>query len=116
MCSDAGVVKVLHGCNRDVMWLQRDFGVYLVNVFDTGQAARALGYPSFGLLHLLQRFCGVTPDKALQKADWRVRPLSAAMRRYAREDTHYLVRVCVCGRPAAALLTSVVRSCTSTTC
>ena len=102
--ADPRVVKVLHGCNRDIMWLQRDFGVCLVNVFDTGQAARMLQYPSFGLLHLLQRFCGVTPDKSLQRADWRLRPLSAAMLKYAREDTHYLVRgagsarvvLCVC--------------------
>ena len=33
---------------------QRDFGVYLVNVFDTGQAARVLALPSFGLAYLLQ--------------------------------------------------------------
>jgi len=66
VCSDPRVVKVLHGCDKDVIWLQRDFGVYLVNVFDTGQAARVLQFPSFGLLHLLQSYCGVIPDKALQ--------------------------------------------------
>ena len=27
---------MLHGCDQDVLWLQRDFGLYLVNVFDTG--------------------------------------------------------------------------------
>jgi hypothetical protein len=45
---------VLHGCDGDVLWLQRDFGVYLVNVFDTGQGSRLLNLPSFGLAHLLQ--------------------------------------------------------------
>ena len=34
-------LKVLHGCDSDVEWLQRDFSVYLVNVFDTHQV-----YPS----------------------------------------------------------------------
>jgi exosome complex exonuclease RRP6 len=29
--------KVLHGCEKDVEWLQRDFSIYLVNVFDTHQ-------------------------------------------------------------------------------
>ena len=91
--TDPAIVKVLHGCDKDVMWLQRDFGVYLVNVFDSGQAARVLQLPSFGLLHLLQRFCGVTPDKSLQRSDWRLRPLSHAMRKYAREDTHYLLYI-----------------------
>jgi exosome complex exonuclease RRP6 len=51
--ADARVVKVLHGCDSDVLWLQRDFGVFLINVFDTGQAARVLAYPAFSLAHML---------------------------------------------------------------
>ncbi|RYR53851.1 hypothetical protein Ahy_A06g029095 isoform A [Arachis hypogaea] len=30
--------KVLHGADRDIVWLQRDFGIYVCNMFDTGQA------------------------------------------------------------------------------
>jgi exosome complex exonuclease RRP6 len=30
------IVKVLHGSDRDVEWLQRDLGLYVVNMFDTG--------------------------------------------------------------------------------
>jgi len=37
------ITKVFHGADSDVIWLQRDFGVYIVNLFDTGQAARVLG-------------------------------------------------------------------------
>ena len=37
------IVKVLHGADHDVEWLQRDFSLYIVNMFDTGQAARKLG-------------------------------------------------------------------------
>eukprot|EP00913_Durusdinium_trenchii_P009486 g8916.t1 len=40
--SDPRILKVLHGADRDVLWLQRDFSVYLVNMFDTGLATRAL--------------------------------------------------------------------------
>lgn len=29
--------QVLHGSDHDVTWLQRDFNLYLVNLFDTGQ-------------------------------------------------------------------------------
>jgi hypothetical protein len=43
--------------------LQRDFGLYLVNMFDTGQAARLLCYPSASLAYLLERHCGFKPDK-----------------------------------------------------
>eukprot|EP01047_Picozoa_sp_COSAG01_P090396 COSAG01_NODE_22254_length_864_cov_1.193464_1_plen_92_part_00 len=35
--SDPAVVKVLHGADSDIVWLQRDFGLYIVNLFDTGQ-------------------------------------------------------------------------------
>jgi exosome complex exonuclease RRP6 len=59
-------VQVLHGCRCDVVWLQRDFGLYLVNVFDTGEAARVLNYPSLGLAHLLETFCKVKAQKQFQ--------------------------------------------------
>lgn len=64
--ADPEVVKVLHGADSDIKWLQRDFGIYVVSLFDTGQAARVLGYPSFGLAYLLKTFCGVDADKAYQ--------------------------------------------------
>jgi ribonuclease D len=91
--ADPAVVKVLHGCDSDVVWLQRDFGLFLVNVFDTGQAARALGFPSAGLAYLLQTYARVTANKQYQMADWRERPLPPQMLKYAREDTHYLLGI-----------------------
>lgn len=33
--TDATVVKVFHGADSDVGWLQRDFGLYIVNMYDT---------------------------------------------------------------------------------
>lgn len=69
--TNPAILKVLHGADMDVLWLQRDFGVYLVNMFDTGQAARVLGFESFGLAYLLKRFCGVEANKQFQRADWR---------------------------------------------
>ncbi|EFJ50729.1 hypothetical protein VOLCADRAFT_58009, partial [Volvox carteri f. nagariensis] len=91
--ADPRVVKVFHGADSDVDWLQRDFSLFLVNMFDTGQAARVLGLPSFGLAYLLESICGVQADKRYQMADWRVRPLSPPMLHYARCDTHYLLYV-----------------------
>ena len=32
---DPSIVKVFHGCRHDIEWLQRDFGLYIVNCFDT---------------------------------------------------------------------------------
>lgn len=36
--ADPAILKVLHGGASDVAWLQRDFHLYLVNVFDTERA------------------------------------------------------------------------------
>ncbi|KAA0146677.1 hypothetical protein FNF29_07919 [Cafeteria roenbergensis] len=91
--TDPAVLKLLHGCDRDVVWLQRCCGIYLVGVFDTGQAARVLDLPSAGLAYLLRTMAGVEADKSLQRADWRRRPLPPAMLGYAAEDTRFLVPI-----------------------
>ncbi|EIE21113.1 3'-5' exonuclease, partial [Coccomyxa subellipsoidea C-169] len=90
---DARVVKVLHGGENDISWLQRDFHLYLVNVFDTEKACQVLGYEERSLAHLLQRYCGVTANKQYQRADWRVRPLAKELVDYARTDVHFLVYI-----------------------
>lgn len=91
--ADPGVVKVMHGADSDIPWLQRDFGIYIVNLFDTGRASRALSFPSAGLAYLLSTFAGVTADKRHQLSDWRQRPLPDDMLAYARSDTHYLLDI-----------------------
>ena len=65
--------KVFHGADMDIGWLQRDFGIYVVNMFDTGQASRVLNYERFSLAFLLKKFCDVTANKQYQLADWRIR-------------------------------------------
>lgn len=85
--------KVMHGADHDIMWLQRDFGIYVCNMFDTGQASRVLKLERNSLEYLLSHFCGVTANKEYQNADWRLRPLPDEMLRYAREDTHYLLHI-----------------------
>ncbi|XP_026571642.1 exosome component 10 [Pseudonaja textilis] len=91
--TDPAIVKVLHGADSDVEWLQRDFGLYLVNVFDTHQAARLLNLGRHSLHHLLKLYCDVDAKKQYQLADWRIRPLPEEMVFYAREDTHYLLYI-----------------------
>lgn len=86
-------VKVFHGAESDVLWLQRDFGVYVVGLFDTHQAAKALKFPGLGLKNLLMYYCNVDIDKKYQLADWRIRPLPQELIDYARMDTHYLLYI-----------------------
>ena len=84
---------MLHGGKSDVIWLQRDFGLYLVSSFDTYFAALALQLPFRSLAFLLSKYVEVEADKKYQLADWRIRPLPAEMLAYARSDTHYLLYI-----------------------
>ena len=74
----AQVVKVLHGADSDVVWLQRDFGVFIANMFDTGQASRVLQLPSHGLAHLLAHFCDVKARDPAGRAQCGLPPAGAS--------------------------------------
>ena len=91
--TNPNILKVFHGSDYDINWLQRDFGVYVVNMFDTGRASRILSYESFSLKYLLLKFCDFESDKSYQLADWRIRPLTEGMIKYARSDTHFLLYI-----------------------
>lgn len=54
---------MFHGAESDVLWLQRDFGVYIVGLFDTHKAAQALKANELSLKYLLMKYCGVNADK-----------------------------------------------------
>ena len=91
--TDPKIIKVLHGANSDIIWLQRDLGLYIVHMFDTFHAAKMLGKPKQSLAVLLQEYCKYNSDKSYQRADWRQRPLSKDMLEYAQSDTHYLLEI-----------------------
>ncbi|KAL1216978.1 Protein RRP6-like 3 [Cardamine amara subsp. amara] len=91
--SDPHICKVFHGADNDVLWLQRDFHIYVVNMFDTAKACEVLSKPQRSLAYLLEAVCGVTTNKLLQREDWRQRPLSKEMVLYARTDAHYLLYI-----------------------
>lgn len=87
------VIKVFHGAFMDVIWLQRDLGLYLVSLFDTFHASRLLGFPKHSLAYLLERYAHFKTSKKYQLADWRIRPLSKPLKAYARADTHFLLNI-----------------------
>lgn len=96
--ADPSIVKVLHGAYMDIVWLQRDLGLYVVGLFDTHHASRALGYAGGSLAFLLDKFANVQAQKQYQTADWRIRPLPQELFDYARSDTHYLLYIFDCMR------------------
>lgn len=87
------ILKVFHGADSDIEWLQRDLSLYVVNMFDTYQASKLLGFYKLSLAHLLQKYCKIEANKEYQLFDWRRRPLPESALKYAREDTHYLLYI-----------------------
>lgn len=91
--ANPSIVKVFHGAFMDIIWLQRDLGLYVVSLFDTYHASRALGYPRHSLAYLLETLASFKTSKKYQLADWRVRPLPKPLVAYARADTHFLLNI-----------------------
>ncbi|POR36144.1 Exosome complex exonuclease rrp6 [Tolypocladium paradoxum] len=91
--ADPSIVKVFHGAYMDMVWLQRDLGLYINGLFDTYFACDLLAYPGKSLAFLLSKFVDFDADKQYQLADWRIRPIPAEMLYYARSDTHYLLYI-----------------------
>ncbi|XP_074290056.1 protein RRP6-like 3 [Silene latifolia] len=94
--ANPSILKVFHGADNDVLWLQRDFHIYLVNLFDTAKACELLSKPQKSLAYLLESYCGVSTNKLFQREDWRQRPLPEEMVDYAQSDAHYLLYIAKC--------------------
>ena len=84
---------VMHGADFDLRMLYRLGLGAPSRVFDTMIAARLTGAARFGYSALVAEHFGVTLPKGLQTANWARRPLPANLARYARNDTHYLLRL-----------------------
>ncbi|WP_129125318.1 ribonuclease D [Geomonas oryzae] len=89
--ANPAIKKIFHGADYDMRSLYRDFGIEVVNLFDTMIASQFLGESEFGLAALLKKRFGVELDKRYQKADWSKRPFSPEMLEYAMKDTSLLI-------------------------
>jgi len=87
----AALRKVLHAARQDLEVFHDLEQRVPAPVFDTQVAAAYLGYDDqIGYAALVAALTGVTLDKAHTRADWSLRPLSAAQLQYAADDVHYL--------------------------
>ena len=91
--ANPAIKKIFHGADYDMRSLYRDFGIEVVNLFDTMIASQFLGESEFGLAALLKKRFGVELDKRYQKADWSKRPFSEEMMEYAMKDTSLLIEL-----------------------
>jgi exosome complex exonuclease RRP6 len=99
--SNPKVVKIGHGISGiDVPSLHRDFGIFVVNVFDTMEAASKLGLNHHLGLAKLCKYYHLNSEDDLekhtqlkdnyQKCDWRERPLTNEMVEYGVLDVRFL--------------------------
>ncbi|MFQ5598663.1 MAG: ribonuclease D [Nitrospiria bacterium] len=87
------ILKIFHGSDYDVVSMKRDFQFQTGPIFDTALAARAIGIQRFSLQSLIEKYFQITLSKKYQKANWRLRPLSAEQLDYASGDTRYLIQL-----------------------
>ncbi|CAG9335754.1 unnamed protein product [Blepharisma stoltei] len=89
---DQEKLKIFHGSDSDLAWLQNDFSAFAVNIFDTARAYKIIAgeIEAQSLASLINIYLGIKIDKTFQIADWRIRPIPKPMLEYARCDAHYL--------------------------
>jgi ribonuclease D len=96
--ADRTIVKIGHGIRGlDIQSLQRDFGIFVVNAFDTYEAANVLQLEGKGLATICAHY-GLQNSElyndlkcSYQATDWTKRPLTGPMILYGRYDVHYLI-------------------------
>ncbi|KAL7432403.1 hypothetical protein ACHAXH_007694 [Discostella pseudostelligera] len=98
--SDPSIVKIGNGIvGMDTTSLHRDFGILIVNVFDTYEASTILTHRKHGMgLVALCHHYGLPSwehykelKHTFQCSDWKKRPLEARALEYGRFDIRYLV-------------------------
>ena len=96
--SDPSIVKIGHSIGGlDTQSLHRDFGIFVLNAFDTYEAALVLRLKQAGLAAVCRHYGLVNSElyaslkEEYQRTDWRRRPITEPMLRYGRYDIHYLI-------------------------
>lgn len=97
--TDPAILKVMFNANEPLLWLQRDFGVFMVNLFDIQMALTVLGEKKRSFGDVLMERMGIYINMRYKRADWRwgrvsgvrsrTRPLTPEMLLYVRQTTHY---------------------------
>jgi len=91
------IEKVMHACDNDLEWIYDQLKVMTVNLFDTLEADQMIesNKSTPGLSDLLNKYKIFQMDKnhkkALQKSNWKNRPLSKEQLDYAAQDSYYLI-------------------------
>ena len=86
--TDPAILKVLYNASDQLLWLQRDFGVFMVNLFDIQMALNLLDQKTTSFADVLMEKMHEYINMRYRRADWRTRPLTPEMLLFARQTTH----------------------------
>jgi len=98
----SSVVKIGHGISGiDIPCLHRDFGIFVINAFDTLEAAMRLRLHGYLSLAKLCKYYNLPDDlerhsklkELYQNCDWRERPLKVDQIEYGILDVRYLIQL-----------------------
>ncbi len=87
LLADPAVEKICHAGDQDLAIMFQESGLAPAHVFDAqiGAGMLGLGYP-LAYWRVVERFCGVSLEKAHTYSAWDRRPLSREQFRYAVDD------------------------------
>jgi ribonuclease D len=89
---DDKICKIAYACSEDIQLLKIN-NCFPKNIFDVQIAAKLCNHASNSFGELVQDVCQVTLDKALQRSNWRTRPLSQEQQVYASNDVIFLLHL-----------------------
>ncbi|KAL0246715.1 hypothetical protein GEMRC1_007926 [Eukaryota sp. GEM-RC1] len=90
--TNPNLLKVMFYCENSLPHLQKDFGLYMVNLMDLHQAVNILNFKENSLSKLVKKHFSVELPKSQSKMiDWRIRPLSPSSISLARSESHFLL-------------------------
>lgn len=91
---DPAITIVLHSAHQDLEIFFNIKGAVPLPLFDTQLAAPLLGYAQgIGYGNLVNEALNIELEKGHARADWKKRPLTEAMLKYAADDVIYLGKV-----------------------
>lgn len=83
------ICKIAYACSEDIQLLKIN-GCNTRNIYDVQIAAKLCNHSGNSFGDLVLDICRTTIDKALQRSNWRTRPLSAEQQFYASNDVIWL--------------------------
>ena len=92
-------LKVMHGCANDILWLQKDFDIFLNGVADTQILhEKEIGIKQISYKNLCHKYYPQWDFLQVEEtlSDWRLRPgkgITKSQEMYATNDVHILLRI-----------------------